>query len=61
MPAISYTGRGHGPLLQKIAEHPSEQIYGSHSNYRNGFGRETLPRSISGTGWKNYFLDTMVS
>jgi hypothetical protein len=32
MPAISRTGRGHGPLLQKIAELQSEQIYDNHYN-----------------------------
>jgi hypothetical protein len=31
MSAIRRTGRGHGPFIQKIAEHPSEQIYDNHS------------------------------
>jgi hypothetical protein len=37
MPAISRTCRGHGPLLQKIADHQSEQIYDNHYNSEDSF------------------------
>jgi hypothetical protein len=54
MPAISRAGRGHGPLLQKIAELQSEQIYDNHYNIKTmgilfAFIAINLNWSIGGT------------
>jgi hypothetical protein len=40
MPAISRTCRGHGPLLQKIADYQSEQNYDNH--YRSSKSNANL-------------------
>jgi hypothetical protein len=56
MPAISRTGRGHGPLLQKIAELQSEQIYDNHSN---PYGPFHIPCHLTKTVKSMHYISSL--